>query len=90
MKCPKCENGKMSVKMIENGVTTESFIKCVFCDGTGDLSKEEIQDIKDEEDEWCTCGNPSDGVDFYDDGQHPNLHKHHYRCKDCNKIVQIG
>lgn len=41
--------------------------------------------------EWCTCGkSESAGVTFYDDGQHPSVKKHHYRCNACNGIVQIG
>ena len=38
---------------------------------------------------WCEC-NKDYGVDFYDDYEHPALQKHHYRCKRCKGIVQIG
>jgi len=39
---------------------------------------------------WCRCGNPSEDVAFYADGQHPEVHKHHWRCNDCGSVLQIG
>jgi len=41
--------------------------------------------------DWCSCPDSEPfTTTFYDDGEHPNLHKHHYRCNDCNGITQIG
>ena len=41
--------------------------------------------------DWCSCPLNNLGTSrCYDDGEHPNLHKHHYRCNDCNGITQIG
>ena len=39
---------------------------------------------------WCHCGNPSDKADFFDNGQHPKMATHHWRCHDCGGVLQIG
>lgn len=41
------------------------------------------------EDLWCQCDGIKDPK-YWDDGEHPDLYKHHWRCGDCEKIVQIG
>ena len=64
-------------------------IECVGCGGTGEISEEMASAITYMEDAWCEC-EEDHGVTFWKDGQHPDLHKHHYRCKKCKKIVQIG
>lgn len=92
MKCPKCKKGKMSITVEMYGVPNSveiSEIDCVYCNGTGEISEEKnIQLIKEEE-MWCKC-DESTGPKFYDNGEHPDLYKHHYRCTTCGGIVQIG
>ena len=95
MKCTECEDGKMTIEMFEGfprkgeeGTKTE--IDCVICDGTGEIDEETAEMVEFEKNMWCECGNPSEDVDFYDDGEHPEISKHHYRCRDCGAVVQIG
>jgi hypothetical protein len=40
---------------------------------------------------WCLDdSHDKTDVIFYNDGDHHVCYKHHYRCKKCRKIVQIG
>ena len=92
--CTICEgSGKQTVTIStfgepENDTSFES--NCIGCDGEGEVTEEQAALIEFEKNMWCKCGNPSEDVDFYDDGEHPEITKHHYRCKDCKKVVQIG
>jgi hypothetical protein len=38
---------------------------------------------------WCDCASPSD-VTYFNDHEHPACAKHHWRCADCSKVVQVG
>jgi len=52
----------------------------------------EVPEIEDIEDFWCECaevGEVSYHPDEFDEQGH-RLIKHHYRCKGCGKVVQIG
>ena len=93
-KCPTCEgSGKQSltVKMWGSKEPENVMpITCVVCKGTGTLGATEIRQLEAEKKMWCTCGNKSGEVDFFDDGAHPQIHKHHYRCRECGKVTQIG
>ena len=57
-------------------------------------TKEEIAEQKEMERErelyWCK--GHKEEYDWYrlEDGQHKEVHKHHYRCAKCHKITQIG
>jgi hypothetical protein len=39
---------------------------------------------------WCECEEDIQPCTFHDDGTHPEVDKHHYRCKTCKKLTQIG
>jgi hypothetical protein len=39
---------------------------------------------------WCHCGNASGEMDFFADGEHPKIKCHHWRCRECKGVVQIG
>jgi hypothetical protein len=40
---------------------------------------------------WCQDDSHDDtDVTFHDDGEHEQCYKHHYRCRECKKITQIG
>ena len=40
---------------------------------------------------WCLDDEHQNAdVNFFDDGEHEECFKHHYRCVICNKIKQIG
>lgn len=93
MKCPQCENGKMNLTVEVWGQpekTEHTQITCIHCKGTGEVSEEENEAIEFEKNMWCECGNKNDVADYYEDGEHPELHKHHYRCRNCQGVVQIG
>lgn len=54
-------------------------------------SLENAKKAKAEEDKlWCKCEDTDHGAYYVPDGQHHECHKHHWRCHDCKKIVQIG
>lgn len=91
--CTTCNGaGKVSVEVHTYGEKERSKVElqCVICNGAGEITAETAAALKRHEDDWCRCGNPSGDATFYNDGEHPNCHKHHYRCVDCNGIVQIG
>ena len=61
-------------------------IDCSWCNGSGvsnNVRYDYFQSI------WCRCEEPGESI-YYDNGEHPDLEKHHYRCQDCNKVTQIG
>ena len=93
MNCPKCNgSGKMEIISSTYGKKEiEKFnLPCVYCHSKGEITKEQFDKIKAEDELWCDCGNPSGDTSFWDDGQHHNCSKHCYTCKDCNKIIQVG
>ena len=90
-KCPDCDSGVMKFKVHVADKPESSFeMKCVICGGDGHLTDKQLSDYKAEMDLWCQCGNPSEDVTFYDDGQGSACHKHHYCCNNCGKVLQIG
>lgn len=43
-----------------------------------------------DDNKWCSCDEPDfENSTFFDDGEHEELYKHHWRCS-CGKITQIG
>lgn len=100
MNCPTCNgSGKqnMTVTTRESGkpaAIQKVSIRCISCGGKGDISKAEYvaitADLQHIADTWCRCEQPSQEWDFYTDGEHPALHKHHYRCQKCGKVTQSG
>ena len=93
MNCPRCKgSGKMTLKVSTYGEDgSESIeINCVTCDGTGEVTSYQNELYKQEVAMWCRCGNPSGDVDYYEDGQDPVIQKHHWNCKDCGKVLQVG
>ncbi len=90
--CPQCKGKKeITCTVHESGKKdTEFTMPCVTCKGKGELTDAEYRaEIKFRK-SWCQCGNKSKEVRFYDDYEHPDCSKHHYRCGDCGKILQIG
>ena len=95
MKCPKCNNGKQTVEVTEikpeGRSVTKVEITCITCNGSGQIEKRKLKAQERAFNAfWCRCGNPSEEIDFFDDGQHPGCEKHHYRCRDCGKVTQVG
>ncbi len=89
VECPTC-HGK---KTVNTTVTTygvegsEAFVlKCVTCDGHGEVTPEYAAEFKRVwgPENWCSC-----------EGQHPATHtvihgQDYYKCDNCKKTVQIG
>jgi hypothetical protein len=92
VKCTVCDNGKITITIKETGKSDQKWITdCMECEGTGEITKEQAADIEREKNMWCKCGKSDDaGVTYYNDGEHSELYKHHYRCNACGKVVQIG
>ena len=92
--CPECKGtGKIEITMSFYGSDEKpsvTKIDCVTCNGLGKLSKQEFKEFEEEKELWCSCGNPSEQVKYWKDGEGTLVHKHHYTCKDCGKVVQIG
>lgn len=64
---------------------------CHVCNSTGKVDPVKLEeDRKAEEAFWCSCGNPSGSVSFFEDGEGGMCAKHHYVCDDCGKVAQVG
>ena len=91
MKCIICNGiGKQSLTVVEGETESTSMIDCIYCSGTGQLTEQELSDLKAEQDLWCSCGNPSDEATYWEDGENPDCDKHCWTCNDCEKIIQVG
>lgn len=89
--CPRCNSKKtITITVHQNGGTSTETLPCITCEGHGDVTDGQYANYKAEQEVWCRCGNPSGETQFYDDGEHPEIAKHHWRCGDCSKVVQIG
>ena len=91
--CPVCDGtGKQTIKFSYHGEPEkdhESEITCVICDGEKKVDQETLDMIEYEKNMWCKCEEDTDAK-YYSDGQHPEIHKHHWRCTSCDKVKQIG
>ena len=88
--CPGCENGKINVTVHNCGSITQIKWDCTWCHGTGQLDNERMQAYNDFKNVWCKCEGDDLDIQYYEDGEHPQLSKHHYRHRACGKVVQIG
>lgn len=64
-------------------------LPCIHCNGTGYMTPEQVAQHEWEQAQWCRCSDIHDST-YYDDGEHPDCHKHHWRCDACGLITQIG
>jgi len=80
-------NGTGIINITFNGIKEE--LDCFSCETTGEVSVEIREAQEFERNMWCKCGYTGNEV-RWEDGEHPELHKHHYRCKRCNGVTQIG
>lgn len=99
--CPDCKGSKKMTINVENPFGIESPFKsgpveipCIRCDGTGeDIGKVFMEDLAI----WCKCPRPDVGR-YVPDGPCPKgvrgakceVTKHHYHCKVCGGVAQIG
>lgn len=102
MKCPRCKGeGKVVITMNvqthgEEGVEVSKIpMDCSDCDGSGELSAEDVEFNKAEAEMWCKCEGETD-FKFHADGNRKvynkliRIPKHHYSCVECKKVKQIG
>jgi len=93
--CPTCKgSGYQTITVIdhtkENGRSSHQ-TKCSLCEGRKVVDQATFDIHNLEMAMWCDC--PEDTIlhsTYFDDGEHPNVFKHHWRCKICGKITQIG
>lgn len=84
--CPACD-GKKTVPITMNGMRHS--MECHICDGVGEVTPEKKAEFDTFRAIWCRCDKP-ESPRFFDDGEHPEFDKHHWRCTACEKITQIG
>lgn len=93
-KCPSCVGGKQTTTITEWGSNKppESYqMNCFRCKGTGFIDSQTAATIEYEKNMWCKCkGSDPRNARYYKDNEHPKISKHHYRCRVCGKVIQIG
>lgn len=92
--CEGCGGvGKMTtiISKFKHGETVETVVNmnCYHCDGKGKVDEKKNEFFINYRKLWCKCEEEHD-THFYDNYEHPELDKHHYRCSNCEKVVQIG
>jgi hypothetical protein len=99
--CPSCKgSGKLEIRGEIRGQldapVTITEINCISCEGLGRISQEQLEYLEWEANQWCKCEVHvydmylQGDVVFFDDGEHLDCYKHHWRHEECGKIVQIG
>jgi hypothetical protein len=89
--CPSCKGeGEQTIKtttITPTGRTEGSFkMPCLVCRGAKKVTPEIIAREKRMADIWCKC---PDSPDSYYVPDSPGS-KHHWCCKRCRKVTQIG
>jgi transposase-like protein len=88
--CPACNStGKQIITVRESGYRSAFEMKCIVCGGNGKTSPDRIAEVEASKNIWCKCENSS-GSTYIPDHGSQICRKHHYVCKDCGKITQIG
>lgn len=92
--CKTCKGkGKQTISMTTFGSSKpakEIEIDCVSCHGKGKTDYSNMITNLIESHMWCKCDDSS-GSDFFDNGKHKDcMTKHHYHCRDCGMVSQIG
>ena len=88
--CPGCKGGKINVTVHSMGQMTSVELDCIWCNGAGKVTDSRLQAYYDHKNMWCECKGDDLDIQYYADGEHPSLSKHHYRHRKCGKVVQIG
>jgi hypothetical protein len=74
--CPKCKgSGELPVTVHTQSKTEVVVLKCVYCDGVGQITPEQKAQMDYEKTLWCRCGEDH-GQDWHDDGE-GLCYKHH-------------
>jgi len=67
-------------------------MSCSLCEGKKVVSKKWLEAREEAyKDFWCACkGDALRDSIYYADGEHLGCSKHHYRCRTCGKVTQVG
>ena len=90
--CPCCEGSKTNslTEMSLDGKELDTMtFPCITCDGEGTVDHDLWLDYRDAMDTWCKCG-CKNGARYVDDNVSKECSKHHWVCRDCGKITQVG
>ena len=89
--CPSCSGlGTQFLKVTGDAPKPGIYlVQCFFCKGARKVTQAQIDALEREQNEWCNCPEPMD-VDFYPDGSREDVTQHHWRCRKCGGITQIG
>lgn len=91
-RCLRCKSGKITITMSTYGSSKPDSItelECFHCEGSGKVTLSKHRSQKYANNMWCKCEEEYD-ADYYKDGEHDELSKHHWRCTNCQKVTQIG
>lgn len=89
--CPTCKGtGKQTLAVHGADGESDLPIRCVLCDGTGQVTQAKLDALKRFADSWCQCDGGGDDPYYVADGRHDHCGKHHWDCSRCGGIVQIG
>ena len=99
--CPTCKGkGKQTANFCEGSfndegkyvVTSETPFShtCYDCKGTGQVDTRTLNAIKKEKEMWCKCESKGGSQYVPDNTRGAAVRKHHYTCRDCGKVTQIG
>jgi RecJ-like exonuclease len=81
----------LDVTVHDGGDTSKIELTCITCDGHGKVTAPKMRAFYAMKAAWCRCDEVGDNVRYYDDGQHPDCTKHHWRHEPgCGLIVQVG
>jgi hypothetical protein len=89
--CPCCYgSGRQFLKVSGDAPKPGVYlVTCSFCKGAKKINQSEVDALDREQAEWCNCTEQTD-VHHYQDGGHDDITKHHWRCRNCGGITQIG
>jgi hypothetical protein len=90
--CPACKGAKtitVETTTIEGATrkVDHVILDCVTCGGIGKVTATRAAALAREAAMWCSCGNPSGDADYHPDTRRM---KHHWTCRDCAKVLQVG
>ena len=92
--CPPCSgSGRMKIQVSEDrptGVVKSTMeMKCITCNGAGKVSLKVLADLAREQEMWCRCTTAGE-PEYYGDGEDGEIWKHHWKCRSCGGVLQIG
>jgi len=91
--CPSCKGArKVRVHVTTDRgdgeiELTQFETDCVSCGGIGKVTPRRFAALQSEAAMWCSCGNESGEADYHADTRRM---KHHWTCRDCGKVLQVG